>query len=102
MLRFRSALFRAEWLGCRRRHLFLSGHITALCACLWLPSDGAAVERTVDLELVLAADISDSMDLEIAGAAPIVPLVRLASNEVRPPCDAGEQRLPPDWMFDFN
>ena len=40
--------------------------------------------------------------LEIAGATPPVTLLRLASNKVRPPCDAGEQRLPSDWMFDFN
>lgn len=40
--------------------------------------------------------------LEIPVAAPLVPLVRLASDKARPPCDAGEQRLPPDWMFDFN
>jgi hypothetical protein len=65
-LRFRSALFRAAWRGCRRRHLFLSGYIIALCACLWLPGNGVAAERAVDLELILAADISDSMDLEEA------------------------------------
>ena len=40
--------------------------------------------------------------LEIADVAPLVPLVRLASYKIRPPCNAGEQRLPPDWMFDFN
>ena len=38
---------------------------------------------------------------EIAGVAPPVPLLRLVSNKVHPPCDAGERRLPPDWMFDF-
>ena len=65
-LRFRLALFRAAWRGCRRRYLFLSGYIIALCACLWLPGNGVAAERTVDLELVLAADISGSMDLEEA------------------------------------
>ena len=64
--RFRSALFRAAWRGCRRRYLFLCGYVIALCACLWLPGNGVAAEREVDLELVLAADISSSMDLEEA------------------------------------
>ena len=49
-----------------------------------------------------ARAIRRKLVLEIAGAAPLLPLVLLASNKVRPPCDAGEQRLPPDWMFDFN
>ncbi len=38
----------------------------AACACFSFPSNGVAAERTVDLELVLAADISSSMDLEEA------------------------------------
>ena len=39
----------------------------AACACLTLTGTwAAATERAVDLELVLAADISDSMDLEEA------------------------------------
>ena len=49
-----------------------------------------------------ARAIRRKMLLEIAGAATLVPFVRLASNKVRPPCNSGEQRLPPDWMFDFN
>ena len=49
-----------------------------------------------------ARAIRQKMLLEIiAGAAPLVPLVRLASNRVRPTCDAGERQLP-GWMFDFN
>ncbi len=40
--------------------------------------------------------------IEIPVAAPLVPLLRLATYKVRPPCDAGEKELPPDWMFDFN
>ncbi len=40
--------------------------IIAACACYSFPGNGVAAERTVDLELVLAADISSSMDLEEA------------------------------------
>jgi len=38
----------------------------AACACFSCPSYGVAAERTVDLELVLAVDISESMDMEEA------------------------------------
>ncbi len=48
-----------------------------------------------------ARAIRRKLVLEIAGAAPPVALVRLASNKSRPPCDAGERQLP-GWMFDFN
>jgi len=44
----------------------LSRFIAALCACLAFPGGGAAAERAVDLELVLAVDISRSIDLEEA------------------------------------
>ncbi len=39
-----------------------------IAVCVWLSShgDGAAAERAVDLELVLAVDISNSMDMEEA------------------------------------
>ena len=40
--------------------------VIAACACLLFPGVGAADEREVDLELVLAVDISDSIDLEEA------------------------------------
>ena len=49
-----------------------------------------------------ARAIRHKMLLEIAGSAPPLSLLRLASNQVRPPCNAGELELPPDWMFDFN
>jgi hypothetical protein len=40
--------------------------LIAACICLLFPSGGSAAERKVDLELVLAADISGSMDLQEA------------------------------------
>ncbi len=40
--------------------------LIAACLCLLFPSGGSAEERKVDLELVLAADISGSMDLQEA------------------------------------
>ncbi|MDP6705772.1 MAG: DUF1194 domain-containing protein [Alphaproteobacteria bacterium] len=40
--------------------------LIAACIYLLLPSSGSAEERKVDLELVLAADISGSMDLQEA------------------------------------
>ena len=38
----------------------------AACACFSSPGYGVTAERTVDLELVLAVDISESMDMEEA------------------------------------
>ena len=40
--------------------------VVALCAGLCLPAGGAAAERAVDLELVLAVDVSGSIDIEEA------------------------------------
>ncbi len=40
--------------------------LIALGACLWFAGTGLAAERDVDLELVLAVDISGSIDLEEA------------------------------------
>jgi len=63
---FRSAEIWAVTRWPRRWNAVLAGSLIAACVCLSFPGDGAAVERTVDLELVLAADISRSMDLEEA------------------------------------
>ncbi len=52
--------------GRGRRLQFLIHAAIALCAGLWLPASGAAVERPVDLELVLAVDVSGSIDIEEA------------------------------------
>ncbi len=49
-----------------RRPLLLWRCLFAALACLWFPADSVAAERRVDLELVLAADISGSMDLQEA------------------------------------
>ena len=65
-LRFGSAMSRTTRYGRGRRDLFLSRHLIAVCICFWLPGNGVAAEREVDLELVLAVDISDSIDLEEA------------------------------------
>lgn len=40
--------------------------LVALCAWLCVPATGAAAERAVDLELVLAVDVSGSIDIEEA------------------------------------
>jgi hypothetical protein len=40
--------------------------------------------------------------LEIPLSTPLVPLLQFVSSSIRPPCDAGEKQLPPDWMYDFN
>ncbi len=47
-----------------------------------------------------ARAIRTKMVLEIAGVVPPDSLLRLASETIRPPCDAGEQQLR-GWMFDF-
>ena len=46
--------------------LLLCRCITAACVYLLFPGHGMTAERAVDLELVLAVDISNSMDLEEA------------------------------------
>ncbi len=48
-----------------------------------------------------ARAIRRKMVLEIAGATPRVFLLRLATDRLRPPCDAGEQQLR-GWFFDFD
>ena len=48
-----------------------------------------------------ARAIRRKMVLEIAGATPTVSLLRLATDRLRPPCDAGEQQLR-GWFFDFD
>lgn len=51
----------------RRWHVPLRRCIVAVCACVSLPSISGAAERAVELELVLAADVSGSMDvMEVA------------------------------------
>ncbi len=47
-----------------------------------------------------ARAIRRKMLLEIAGMVPPDPLLRLVTERLRPPCDAGEQQLR-GWMFDF-
>ncbi len=49
-----------------RRSLLLRRCLIAAFACLSFPANSVAAERAVDLELVLAADISGSMDLQEA------------------------------------
>jgi len=65
-LRFGSAVRRAARRQPGRWIFVLRRCFVAACACYSSPGDGAAVERTVDLELVLAVDISRSVDLEEA------------------------------------
>jgi hypothetical protein len=48
-----------------------------------------------------ARAIRRKMVLEIAGATSTVSLLRLATERLRPPCDAGEQQLR-GWFFDFD
>ena len=52
--------------GRGRRPRLLGRAVIVLCAGLWLPGGGAAAERAVDLELVLAVDVSGSIDVEEA------------------------------------
>ena len=49
---------------CFRPALFRS--LVAVCAWLCVPATGTAAERMVDLELVLAVDVSGSIDIEEA------------------------------------
>ncbi len=65
-LRFGSAVPRAARRRPGRRDFLLWRCLIAACACLSFLGNGVAAERAVDLELVLAADISGSMDLEEA------------------------------------
>ena len=65
-LRFGSAVPRAARRRRGRWNIVLRRCFVAACACFSFPGNGVAAERTVDLELVLAADISSSMDLEEA------------------------------------
>ncbi len=64
--RFGSAVPRAARRRPGRRDFLLWRCLIAACACLSFLGTGVAAERAVDLELVLAADISRSMDLEEA------------------------------------
>ena len=65
-LRFGSAMPRAAWRRRGRWNFLLRRCFVAACACFSSPGYGVAAERTVDLELVLAVDISESMDMEEA------------------------------------
>jgi len=65
-LRIGSAMPRAAWRRRGRWNFVLPRCFVAACACFSCPSYGVAAERTVDLELVLAVDISESMDMEEA------------------------------------
>ena len=49
-----------------RWYIVLRRCFIAACACFSFPSNGVAAERKVDLELILAADVSSSIDLEEA------------------------------------
>lgn len=62
----RAALNWAARNGRGRRPVFPGPFLIVLCACLWVSGSGLAAEREVDLELVLAVDISGSIDLEEA------------------------------------
>ena len=66
ILRFRTVLPSAA--ECRRRRwtVVVCRALIAVCVSLSSHGDGAAAERAVDLELVLAVDISNSMDMEEA------------------------------------
>ena len=63
---FGSAVPRAARRRRGRWDIVLRQCFIAACACFSFPANGVAAERTVDLELVLAVDISSSMDLEEA------------------------------------
>ena len=65
-LRIGSALFWSARNGPAPCAVFALPLPIALLACLWLAGTGVAAERKVDLELVLAVDISGSIDLEEA------------------------------------
>jgi hypothetical protein len=65
-LRFGSAVSRAARYGRGRRAVIPGWFLIAVFTGLWSPGTGVAAEREVDLELVLAVDISGSIDLEEA------------------------------------
>ncbi len=65
-LRFGSAVSRTARRRRGRWKFVLRRCFVAACVCFSVPGDGVAVEREVDLELVLAVDISQSMDLDEA------------------------------------
>ncbi len=65
-LRFGSAVSRTARRRRGRWNFVLRRCFVAACVCFSVPGDGVAVEREVDLELVLAVDISQSMDLDEA------------------------------------
>ena len=65
-LRFGSAVSRTARRRRGRWNIVLRRCFVAACVCFSVPGDGVAVEREVDLELVLAVDISQSMDLDEA------------------------------------
>ncbi len=65
-LRLGSALLRAGGRGAGRCARHLRRFVLALFAGFFLPAICAAAERAVDLELVLAVDVSGSIDIEEA------------------------------------
>ncbi len=66
-LRFGPAVPRAAGRSGSLRKRFLRRFVLGLCVGLWLPAAGvAAAERAVDLELVLAVDVSGSIDIDEA------------------------------------
>ncbi len=65
-LRLGSALLRAGGRGAGRCARHLRRFVLALFASFFLPAICAAAERAVDLELVLAVDVSGSIDIEEA------------------------------------
>ncbi len=65
-LHFKPAVLRAARRRRRPRRFWLRRCFAATCICLSFPGNGISAERAVDLELVLAVDISRSMDLEEA------------------------------------
>lgn len=65
-LGFGAAVPRAAQRGRGRWNFLLFRCFVAACACFSNPGVGTTADRAVDLELVVAADISASMDLEEA------------------------------------
>lgn len=65
-LRLGCAVFQHRRDAMRQGAFFVGPYAIAVCICLWLPGNGLAAEREVDLELALAVDISQSIDLSEA------------------------------------
>ncbi len=68
-MRLQNGTIRRNWRARSRIELWFPGiirFIAAICVCLAYPGVGTATERLVDLELVLAVDVSRSIDLEEA------------------------------------